>query len=321
MSFSNNIDNIIKKSKKILIISHINPDGDTLGSMVGLYSLIKDNYKKECDMIVDNLPKTFEFLPFISNAKFFSTVDKSLVYDLVITIDVAALDRMGEAQVLFDKALMTVNIDHHETNSGFAKENLVVGDASSAGEVVFNLAKEKNWIISYETALALYTAILTDTGAFKFSNTSPATFRAVAELVQYGVKPHDVYKQCFESYPKNFFMFQNHCLNKAIFLNNDKIAYTEIYQKDVEKFAVGSDCTEGLTEKLRAISSVEVAFIAKEIAPNVIKFSMRSKSVDVASICSQFGGGGHKLAAGCVIKSSMKTAVSRILSKIEKKEL
>ena len=116
-------------------------------------------------------------------------------------------------------------------------------------------------------------------------------------------------------------MFQNYCLNKAVFLNNDKIAYTEIYQKDVEKFAVGPDCTEGLTEKLRAISSVEVAFIAKEIAPNVIKFSMRSKTADVASVCLQFGGGGHKLAAGCVIKSSMKTAISKVLSKIEKMEL
>lgn len=321
MSFSNNIDNIIKNSKKILIISHINPDGDTLGSITGLYSLIKDNYKKECDLAIDNLPKTFEFLPYISKAKIFSDIDKSLVYDLVISVDVAALDRLGDAQVFFDKALRTINIDHHETNPKFADENWVVGSASSAGEVVFNLAKEKGWSISYETALALYTAILTDTGAFKFSNTSPDTFRAVAELVQYGVKPHDVYKQCFESYPKNFFMFQNYCLNKANFLKDDKIAYIEIYLKDVEKFAVGPDCTEGLTEKLRAISSTEVAFIAKEIAPSVIKFSMRSKVVDVASICSQFGGGGHKLAAGCVIKSSMKTAISKVLNKIENLEL
>ena len=317
MSSIDNINYIIKNAKKILIITHINPDGDALGSLFGLYSLIKDNYKKECDLFVENLPKVYEFLPYVKKAKLFTDMDKSLVYDLVITVDVAALDRMGDAQVFFDKAKQTINIDHHETNIGFAQENLVVWDASSAGEVIFTLAKDNGWKISYETALALYTAILTDTGAFKFSNTSPKTFRAAAELVQFGVRPHDVYKQCFESYPKNFFMFQNYCLNKAVFLNDDKVAYLEVYQKDIEKFGVGPDCTEGVTEKLRAISSVEVAFIAKELGANLTKFSMRSKTVDVASIASVFGGGGHKLAAGCVLKSSVKCAVDKVLTQIE----
>jgi len=127
--------------------------------------LIKDNYKKECDLFVENLPKVYEFLPYVKKAKLFTDMDKSLVYDLVITVDVAALDRMGDAQVFFDKAKQTINIDHHETNIGFAQENLIVGDASSAGEVIFTLAKDNGWKISYETALALYTAILTDTGA------------------------------------------------------------------------------------------------------------------------------------------------------------
>ncbi len=318
---SNNIDYIIKSAKKILLISHINPDGDTLGSICGLAALIKENFKKECDLLVDNLPASYEFLPGIKGAKFYSTIDKSLVYDLVVTVDVAALDRMGEAKVFFDKAAVTLNIDHHATNNSFAQNNIVVPDASSAGEVVAALANENGWKMNYDSALALYTAILTDTGSFKYSNTSPKTFETVAKLLEYGVKPHDVYKQCYESYPKNFFMFQNHCLNKAVFLKNDKVAYTEIYKKDVEKFGVGPDCTEGLTEKLRAISSTEVAFIAKEIAPGMVKFSMRSKNVDVAAICSNFGGGGHKLAAGCVIKCLMKSAVEKILSQIEKLEL
>ncbi len=318
---SNNIDYIIKSAKKILLISHINPDGDTLGSICGLAALIKENFKKECDLLVDNLPTVYEFLPGIKGAKFYSTIDKSLVYDLVITVDVAALDRMGEAKIFFDKTAITFNIDHHATNNSFAQNNIVVPEASSAGEVVAALANENGWKMNYDAALALYTAILTDTGSFKFSNTSPKTFETVARLLEYGVKPHDVYKQCYESYPKNFFMFQNYCLNKAVFLKNDKVAYTEVYKKDVEKFGVGPDCTEGLTEKLRAISSTEVAFIAKEIVSGMVKFSMRSKNVDVAAICANFGGGGHKLAAGCVIKCSMKSAVEKILSQIEKLEL
>lgn len=320
MSFDN-IDYIIKSSKKILIISHINPDGDTLGSMSGLYSLIKENFKKECDMLLDNLPETYMFLPGIKKAKYFNSIDKSLLYDLVITVDVAAIDRMDEAGIFFDKAQATLNIDHHATNNSYAKKNIVVPEASSTGEVIASLAFEWGWRMNYDAALALYTAILTDTGSFKFSNTSPKTFETAAKLLEYGVKPHDVYKQCYESYPKNFFLFQNYCLNKAVFLNNDKVVYTEIYKKDVEKFVVGPDCTEGLTEKLRAISSTEIAFIAKEIAPGVTKFSMRSKNVDVSEICAMFGGGGHKFAAGCVVKSSVKAAVEKVLSKIEKLEL
>lgn len=318
---SNNIDYIIKSAKKILLISHINPDGDTLGSICGLASLIKENYKKECDLLIDNLPSVYEFLPLIKEAKFYSSIDKSLVYDLVITVDVAALDRMGDAKVFFDKAAVTLNIDHHATNNSFAQNNLVVPKASSAGEVIASLAQEYGWKMNTDAALALYTAILTDTGSFKFSNTSPKTFETVAKLLEFGVKPHDVYKQCYESYPKNFFMFQNYCLNKAVFLKNDKVAYTEIYKKDVEKFGVGPDCTEGLTEKLRAISSTEIAFIAKEIGAGLVKFSMRSKTADVSAICANFGGGGHKLAAGCVVKASMKSAVEKVLAQIEKLEL
>jgi len=320
MSF-NNIDYIIKSAKKILIISHINPDGDTLGSMSGLWSLIKLNFKKEADMLADNLPPTYEFLPGIKNAKFYNSIDKSLVYDLVITVDVAAIDRMNDAKIFFDKAAVTINIDHHATNISYAQNNIVEPEASSTGEVIAGLARELGWKMNYDAALALYTAILTDTGSFKFSNTSPKTFETAARLLEYGVKPHDVYKQCYESYPKNFFLFQNYCLNKAVFLHNDKVAYTEIYKKDVEKFAVGPDCTEGLTEKLRAISSTEIAFIAKEIAQGITKFSMRSKTADVSAICAEFGGGGHKLAAGCVVKSPVKAAVEKVLVKIEKLEL
>lgn len=321
MSIDNNIDYIIKSSKKILIISHVNPDGDTLGSMCGLATLIRENFKKECDLLIDNLPSTYEFLPLIKDAKFYNAIDKSLVYDLVITVDVAALDRMGDIKILFDKANVTLNIDHHATNNGYAQHNIILPNASSTGEIIADLAFSGGWKMTNDAALALYTAILTDTGSFKYSNTSPKTFNISAKLLEYGVKPFVLYERCYESYPKNFFLFQNHCVNKAVFLNDDKIAYTTVYKKDVEKFAVGPDCTEGLTEKLRAISSTEVAFIAKEIAPNLTKFSMRSKNIDVAQICSTFGGGGHKFAAGCVVKAPVKSAVEKVLAQIEKVEL
>jgi len=316
MSFDN-IDYIIRSAKKILIISHINPDGDTLGSLSGLCSLIRENYKKEADLLLDNLPVVYEFLPALKGAKTYAYIDKSLRYDLVITVDVAALDRIGDMKIFFENADVTLNIDHHITNPAYAQHNFIDGGASSTGEVIFEISTKLDWKLNYNGALALYTAILTDTGGFKFSNTTPKTFVAVANLLEYGVQPHDVYKRCYESYPKNFFLFQNYCLNKAEFLYDDKVAYTTVYKKDVEKFGVGPDCTEGLTEKLRAISTTEIAFLAKEIGNGLTKFSLRSKSIDVASICANFGGGGHKFAAGCVIKAPLKSAVEKVLEKIE----
>ena len=120
------LNNSIKNSKNILLVSHINPDGDTLGTMCGMYNLIKDNYKKHCEMVaVSDIPTTYDFLPARNHIKSVSEFDLSREYDLVINLDVAALDRCGEVQVLFSKAKHTVNIDHHETNVGYAEINIV----------------------------------------------------------------------------------------------------------------------------------------------------------------------------------------------------
>lgn len=315
------LHNIIKASKNILIISHLNPDGDTLGSMCGLYSGIKDNFKKKADMLLlSKLPAVYEFLPFVKEAKHISEFDKSREYDLVINVDVASYDRMCDAAVFFEKASSTANIDHHKTNDGYAQINFVEPQASSTGEVLYGLMKDMGWKISLETAVCLYTAILTDTGSFRFDNTTPRALNFASELVNIGVKPSQIYKYCYESNSKELVLFQAHCIGKAVFEDDNKIAYTIVYKKDMEKFCAGEDCTEGLTEKLRAIITTEVAFIVKELNSSMSKISMRSKTTDVAEICSVFGGGGHKLAAGCVIKANPQDAVRKLLEEIRKQK-
>lgn len=316
-------DDSIKNSKNILIVSHINPDGDTLGSMCALYHLIKDNYKKNAQMLlVSKLPSVYEFLPDIQNALNIENVDLSREYDLVINADVASIDRCSDAKILFNKAKQTVNIDHHETNNSYADINIIQPNASATGEVLFEIAQELNWKISKEAAISLYTAILTDTGGFKFSNTSPKTLEYCAKLLSYGIDSSDIYRKCYESQSKDMVLFQSYCVNKAKFLKNDKIAYTVVYKKDLEKFNYnGDDFTDGLTEKLRAIKTTEIAFVLKELNVTTSKLSMRSKSTDITKICSAFGGGGHKFAAGAVIKANIEEAVKLILKEIEKQDL
>ena len=315
-------NDIIKSSKNILIFSHINPDGDTLGSMCGLYSMILDNYKKKCDMAsISKIPDVYSFLPHIHDVKHIDEIDKSREYDLVINVDVASIERICDGKILFDKARNTINIDHHKTNNAYAQLNIINPDASSTGEVLCKCFEDMKLNINLDTAICLYTAILTDTGSFRFDNTKPDTFKYASKLVEIGVNPSNIYKKVYESDSKTLVMFQAYCISKAKFLDDDKIAYTVVYKKDMEKFSANDECMEGLTEKLRAIVSTQIAFVAKEMKSGATKISMRSKFADVAEICSVFGGGGHKFASGCTIKAPVEEAVKKMLAEIKTRKI
>lgn len=312
-------DKIVKESKNILIFSHINPDGDTLGTMCALRSAIYKQYKKKATMLVlSKIPKIYEFLPNINEAKTLDMIDKSREYDLAIAVDVASLDRLVNSQIIFEKAKFSVNIDHHGTNNNYGDLAFVEPKASSSGEVLYKILKKIGWEIDLECATSIYTAILTDTGGFRFENTNAQVFKIAAELTEIGINPKTLYKQCYESKTKENVLFQNYCISKAIFSPDNKIAHTIVYKKDMEKFHVGDDATDGIAEALRAIITTDVSFVVREIDGKTCKISMRSKNIDVAQICSKFNGGGHKFAAGCTIKSSGEESVKKLLAEINK---
>ncbi len=311
-----NLDNIIKQSKKILLLSHINPDGDTLGSMCAMYSMILNRFKIKPDMsVVSNIPFNYTFLPNINLAERY--FDQSLVYDLVITLDIASIERARDSKIFFDKAKVTVNFDHHKTNPNFAMHNIVLPDASSCGEVLYKYFKEYNWEITKDAADCLYVAIMTDTGNFRFENATSDAFKAAADLVDRGANPSILYKKCYETKTKNLVMFQNYCVNKAVFSEDNKIVYTTVYKKDLEKFSAGDDYTDGIAETLRAIDTTEVAFVLKEVESKLTKVSMRSKHIDVAKICEKFNGGGHTYAAGCTVKANISDSIEKIMKEIK----
>ena len=312
-------DEIVKTSKNILIISHVNPDGDTLGTMCALQLAIQKNYKKKAEMLIlSKLPKVYEFLPNIGEVKTLDMFDKSREYDLVVAVDVASIDRLIDAQVLFEKAKFSVNIDHHRTNNNYGSLAIVEPHASSSGEVLYKIMKNLDWPIDLDTATCVYTAILTDTGGFRFENTNAEVFKIAAELTEMGINPKKLYKKCYESKSRAVVLFQSYCVSKAVFSANEKIAYTIVYKKDIEKFGVGDDATDGIAEALRAISSTDVSFVVKEVDTKICKISMRSKELDIAEVCSKFGGGGHKFAAGCTVKASCDESVKKLLAEINK---
>ncbi|MBQ8476456.1 bifunctional oligoribonuclease/PAP phosphatase NrnA [bacterium] len=304
--------NLINASKKILIITHVNPDGDTLGSASALKSYIGD----KADILLqikDNFqfPATYHFLPHLNKALNFSTLKDS--YDLVIALDCASIDRIIEpARSIFDKCENTIAIDHHKTNKGYARENLVRGGISSTGEVLYDFFKSSNINITPDMALALYAAILTDTGCFKYESTTPHTFKIAAELAQTGINTSEIADLCYTNKPKNMVLFQNYLITNAIFCLNDKIAYTLITKEVQEKYQAKDEYTEGICETLRSIANVEIAFVLKETDIGT-KVSIRTKEVDATLIANRFQGGGHKRAAGCTIKEKLTIASEMLL--------
>ncbi|MBQ4646166.1 MAG: bifunctional oligoribonuclease/PAP phosphatase NrnA [Candidatus Gastranaerophilales bacterium] len=303
--------NLIESSSRILIITHVNPDGDTLGCA----SALKTYIGTKADILIQikdnfNFPNTYSFLPHINNSKNLSNLNDE--YDLIIAIDTASKDRIiDKAKNIFEKCQNTIVIDHHKTNSGFGKINYIKGGISSTGEVLFDLFEKLNIEISPDMAKGLYSAILTDTGCFKYESVTNHTFSIASKLSNI-INTSEIADLCYTNKPKNLILFQNYLVSNAVFCLNDKIAYTLITKEIIEKYNAKDEYTEGICETLRSISGVEIALVLKE-TNNGVKVSIRTKEIDATIIAGKFNGGGHKRAAGCTIKEKINTACDILL--------
>lgn len=311
------ISELIKNGEKILVITHVNPDGDCLGAASALYSFVKNEYNKEIiPCVISKVPELYGFLPNID--KFNSPEQiKNEKFDMVISIDCAAKDRLATAMSFFNNANVTINIDHHKTNPMFAQYNYVFGEKSSAGEVLLNFAKEAGWKFDRDIANSLYVAILTDTGGFKFDNTTAETFLAVADLMNYGINPSLLYRCCYESKPVEMIKLSACAIAKSEFLANGKIAYTVITLEDMKQNKALNEHTDGIVEILRQVNSVDIAFVVKETEEGFSKVSLRSDNSDISKIAMRFNGGGHSKAAGCTIKKNYAIALNKLLEAIK----
>ena len=314
----NQLTEKINNAKNIILISHIGPDGDTIGSTLGFYFLIKDNFKdKNVHFVVQHrVPQVYEFLPEINKA-FLTNFEVDIVqYDLAIAVDCATSERMGYFEKIFFNAKYTANIDHHITNPNFANLNLVGDNLSSTGELLYNYAINQKFLISEKAATAIYTAVLTDTGGFKYSNTTASSLYIGSKLIELGAKPHEIYENCYEKKPMSMQNITAYSILNAKYLCDNKIAYIVINRELMSKFSSLDEHLDGISEALRETDCVDVAFVLKETVKGEAKFSFRSKTIDVAKICQQFGGGGHMLAAGCLLKKPLNEALELVLPKI-----
>lgn len=302
-----NFTSIIEKintAKSIVLLVHENPDGDAVGSIIGLFKALS-KYGKSVDGIIEKVPSNCEFLlkSIGKEIKTFDVADLKKEYDLCIALDCGDLDRMGEAKDLFVNAKTTACLDHHFTNNKFADENYIRPDAAATGEIIFDLLKSMNIEIDTEIATALYCAISSDTGNFSHSNTSKRTFEIASQLMEYGINVSDISYHMFSESSLNRIIFMGRLLqNVEVFLDG-KLAILMAKKEDVEKFNLEPSELDGIVDYARYIKGVEVGIFIKPFK-DIQKISIRSNGkIDVSGVASEFNGGGHKFAAGCRVNT------------------
>jgi len=306
----------INKYDKFLVTAHVNLEGDSLGSQLGMKNLL-EGLDKVCH-IVDNdaVPEHYKFLPGASEVS--SDLSKSYDFDAVIVLDCPTIKRIGKVSSLLAKDKFVINIDHHVSNEKFGNINWVDPNASSAGEMVFKLFKATGVPLTKEAALALYIAILTDTGSFNYDNTSRVTHEIAGELLGYGLDPASVSESVYEKKAVADIKFLGMVLSTIKINKHGDVAYLEITRPMIKATGATPAKSEGFVNYARSIDKVRVALIFREEADGTINVSFRSKGdVDVNKIASFFGGGGHVKASGCVIKDSLASAQKLVLSKVE----
>lgn len=310
----------LKSSSAPLVLSHYNPDGDALGSSLALYLGLKSLGKKASIINESIIPDRYHFMP--SSTEIKSSV-VGLEYDLVVACDCGDRKRLGDKLgPTLASGVTLVNIDHHASNTLFGGVNWVEGEASSTSEMIFEVLSALNVEFSHPIALNLLTGLVTDTGSFRYSCTSPRTLEIASKLVQAGASPDVIAKNVFESRKKSAVQLSATTVSNVEFILNDKVSILTVTQEMLKRFDATLDDTEGLVEEGRSIKGVLVSVLLKQDV-DMWHISLRSSSpaIDVSKVASTFGGGGHKAAAGFRWKkegSLLKSALFEELSKIIK---
>ncbi len=304
----------LKKAHNILLISHIDPDGDSLGSMLAIFQMLSIQGKNVVMYCEDPVPEVYDFLP---NASEIIHEITHKNFDLVITLDAGSLKRAGKIN-LRGLGRKIINIDHHIDNTLYGDINLVE-KSSSCGEIIFNLAKAISMPIDKETAICLYTAIMTDTGSFRYNNTSLATFKTVQELYAKGINVSDIASKVYDNKPIGSLRILAKALENIKVSASGKIAHSTVTEEMQKKAGAKEEDLAGLIDKIRSVKGVEVAFLIRSFKNNQVKVNFRSKSdIDVQKIAKSLGGGGHPRSSGAIFESSLEEAEKKILASIKK---
>ncbi|MFA5523365.1 MAG: bifunctional oligoribonuclease/PAP phosphatase NrnA [Tissierellales bacterium] len=307
----------INQDHNICITSHINPDGDSIGSVLALgLALINKGYSNITLLIPDEIPKNLLFLPGLD------LIQREIIstkIDVLIALDCGDLGRIGINKASLESLDFIINIDHHVTNSRFGHINIINPDSSSTGEIIYEILEFMNVKLNKDIATSLYVAISSDTGSFKYDNTTPDTHFIASKLLNLGIDINLININLYQSrsiYKTNLLIDS---LNTLELFQDGKLASVIVTREMIKRSNATINDADTIIDFIRDIEGVEVACIFKEIEDNVVKVGLRSKNyVDVSKIAKKFNGGGHIKASGCTLYSSIEEGKIQILNEIKR---
>lgn len=311
-----NLNEQLQEAKNVAIAGHVHPDGDCVGSCIGLKLYLEKYFPQiQATVYLEEFSDSFCFLKGSDEVIHECTADAE--YDVFFALDCGDEKRLGDAAKYFRTAKKTVCIDHHISNQAFARVNYIEPDASSTCELVYTLMEEDK--VTKEIAEALYMGIVHDTGVFQYSCTSSRTMNIAGKLMDTGI---DFTKIVDDTYYIKTYV-QNQILGRALLesitMLEGKIIFSAIRQKDMKFYGVSTKDLDGIVQQLRCTRGVEAAIFLYETGPQEFKVSMRSNGkIDVSRIASYFGGGGHVKAAGCTLQGSVYDVVNNVVEQMHK---
>jgi phosphoesterase RecJ-like protein len=309
----------IRPGQRVALTTHVNADGDGLGSEVALVHLLR---ALGADPVIVNPTPTparyaflFEGIPGADRTA--EAVKELRRAELIVVVDISDLGRLGMLQeTVRERGVPVVCIDHHVSAGTLpAGPRYVDPTASATGELVVEIAEANGWPIPPLAARALYVAVLTDTGGFRFSNTRPRTLRVAADLLECGVDPEEIYLQVYANAPEGRQRLLAEALQTLVVERDSGLAWITIPPGSLERHNVSSDDLDGVVEYARSVEGVRMALLFRELAQGRIKVSLRSVgTVDVADFARPFGGGGHRKAAGLSLEGPLAEVQATVLA-------
>ena len=306
----------IKNNDKFLITSHLNPDGDNIGSILALKMFLEQLGKRVEAVLVDKVPDCFTFLAQSQEIKEYSP-ELKLDFDLLFTLDAGDWERIGKVSNLVDEE-MIINLDHHADNTLYGDYNLVT-EAAATAELVYQLIVEIDKTkLNTDIAKAIATALITDTGSFRYENTRPKTHEIMADLLNFEIDVNYITRQIFENNTYQSLMLKAKVLETLTVDQDSELAWLKIPQQFLAEVDAEWEDAEGLVGYPRSLKGVEVAVIFKEYKSDEIKVSLRSNHYfPVDKVAHHFNGGGHARAAGCLLETNLAKAEEKVINKLQ----
>jgi phosphoesterase RecJ-like protein len=306
------IAELIPRHKTCLLLTHVSPDGDALGSLLGLALGLETIGIRSFPVCADPVPLPYRFLP---SADRISAELPPQVPMLAVAVDADGIARVGKFAPDLERVCTIIDIDHHATEKGFGQVQWVDPRAAATGEMIYRLLQAMRVPLNPDIAACIYTAILTDTGRFCYSNTSPRALNIAARLVRAGADPAHIYREVYESRSFSASRLLGLALGRLNQVADGRITYSTLTQDDFRSAGSTPDETEGIIDYLRAVRLARAAALFVELPDGAVRVSMRSRGkTDVGDVALRFGGGGHVNAAGCTVPGPMREAQERVLA-------